>query len=355
MKWRHFDRSLGCLISPALDELATQLSFVDGLRASERDVIIGATRESLYTVLHTKVSRLLVLELNAARVTGRLSGENAEERWQQFLELSSRQSFWDELANHYPSLLSRVSTLVRKRCRATLRFAERWATDRRRLEGLCGGEPGEVHELSFGAGDSHRGGATVAIVRGEGWSVVYKPRSLAIDSALRSFVNELAGDHDSALSVSVPEVLNCGDYGWSEFVAHRFATGNEELRSFYRGIGHLLALMRLLSGSDLHAENVIADGGTPVVVDCETLFTPKIPPSPSGYGEAMDRAGELIARTVLSVGVLPGRGLGLGWRGVDVSAVGMIRGEQPVQQQMGIVEAGTDEAHVGSVLVEAPV
>jgi len=355
MKWRHFDRSLGCLISPALDELATQLSFVDGLRASERDVIIGATRESLYTVLHTKVSRLLVLELNAARVTGRLSGENAEERCQQFLELSSRQSFWDELANHYPSLLSRVSTLVRKRCRATLRFAERWATDRRRLEGLCGGEPGEVHELSFGAGDSHRGGATVAIVRGEGWSVVYKPRSLAIDSALRSFVNELAGNHDSALSVSVPEVLNCGDYGWSEFVAHRFATGNEELRSFYRGIGHLLALMRLLSGSDLHAENVIADGGTPVVVDCETLFTPKIPPSPSGYGEAMDRAGELIARTVLSVGVLPGRGLGLGWRGVDVSAVGMIRGEQPVQQQMGIVEAGTDEAHVGSVLVEAPV
>src|SRR4051812_21465360 len=194
MTGRHFDESLGCLVSPALDELATHLSFVK-LSARERYVIIDATRESLYTVLHSKVSRLLVLELNAARVTGRLSGENSEQRWQQFLELSSQQSFWNELANHYPSLLSRVDAIVLRRCTATLRFAERWAADRRRLEDLCTVDVGELHELTFGAGDSHRGGATVAIARGEGWRVVYKPRSLAIDSALRGFVNELGGDH----------------------------------------------------------------------------------------------------------------------------------------------------------------
>src|ERR1041385_4690404 len=117
MTWRHFDRSLGCLVSPALDELATQLSSLKGFSASERDVITAATRESLYTVLHTKLSRLLVLELNAARVTGRLSGEDSEQRWQQFLELSSQQSFWDDLASHYPSL-RRVDPLVRNRCRS---------------------------------------------------------------------------------------------------------------------------------------------------------------------------------------------------------------------------------------------
>jgi type 2 lantibiotic biosynthesis protein LanM len=354
MTWRHFDRSLGCLVSPALDELATQLSFVSGLSTRERDVITEATRESLYSVLHSKVSRLLVLELNAARVTGRLSGENSEQRWQQFLELSSHRSFWDELTPHYPSL-SRLDAILRKRCMATLHFAQRWTTDRRRLEKLCAAEPGELNELSFGAGDSHRGGSTVVIVRGEGWRVVYKPRSLAIDTALRGFVAELAADHASVLNVRVPEVLNCGDYGWVEFVDHRFAAGNEELLTFYRGIGHLLALMRLLSGTDLHAENVIAQGGSPVVVDCETLFTPKIPQPPSGYGRAFDRAGELISRTVLSVGVLPGRGMGLGWRGVDPSALGMLPGQQPVQRQQEIIDAGTDEAHVGPVVVETPV
>jgi len=355
MTWRHFDGSLGCLVSPALDELATQLSFVGGLSARERDVITDATRESLYTVLHTKVSRLLVLELNAARETGRLKGDDSEQRWRQFLELSSQRSFWDELAGHYPSLLLRIGAIARNRCMATLCFAQHWAADRHRLKSLCGGDLGELNELSFGAGDSHRGGLTVAIARGEGWRVVYKPRSLAIDSALRGFVTELAGDHGSELSIRVPEAMDCGDYGWVEFVTHRFAAGNEELLSFYRGIGQLLALMRLLSGSDLHAENVIAHGGRPVIVDCETLFTPKIPPSPSGYGEAFDRAGELITRTVLSVGLLPGRGMGLGWRGVDLSAVGMLPGQQPMQQQQGIIDAGSDKARVGPILVEAPV
>ena len=353
MTLRHFDRSLGCLVSPALDELATQLSFVAGLSAREREVINEATRESLYTVLHSKVSRLLVLELNAARVTGRLNAETSEQRWEQFLELSSQRSFWNDLTSQYPSLLSRVDAIVRNRCRATLRFAQRWTSDRSRLESLCA--VGELQELSFGAGDSHNGGTTVAIARGESWRVVYKPRSMAIDRALRGFVAELADDHGSALNVRVPEVVDGGDYGWAEFVTHRFAAGNDELLSFYKGIGQLLALMRLLSGSDLHAENVIAHGGSPVVIDCETLFTPKIPPPPSGYGAAFDHAGELIGKTVLSVGVLPGRGLGLGWRGVDASAVGMLPGQQPMQQQLGIIDAGTDHAHVGPILVEAPV
>ncbi len=353
MTLHHFHRSLGCLVSPALDELATHLSFIGGVSARERDVIIAATRESLYTVLHNKLSRLLVLELNAARVTGRLSGETPEERWQQFLELSSPRSFWDDLARHYPSLLSRVDAIVRNRCAAALLFAQRWVADRRRLEDLCAGDLGELNELSFGAGDSHRSGLTVAIARGEGGRVVYKPRSLAIDIALRSFVASLADDHGSALSVRIPKAIDCGDYGWIEFVNHCFAGGNEELLSFYRGIGHLLALMRLLSGSDLHAENLIAQGGNPVVVDCETLFTPKVSPSSSGYGAAFDRAGELIARTVLGIGLLPGRGVGLGWRGVDSSAVGMLPGQQPIQQQPGIVGAGSDTAYVGPILAEA--
>ncbi len=296
---------------------------------------------------------MLVLELNAARETGKLNGESSEQRWQQYLDLSAQQSFWDDLAGHYPSLW-RVSAIARNRCMAALRFAQRWTADRRRLKDLCTGAPDELNELRFGAGDSHCSGETVAIVSGAGWRVVYKPRSLAIDSALRAYIAGLAEDHGNPLSIRVPEIVDCGDYGWAEFVAHRFAAGNEELLSFYRGIGHLLALMRLLGGSDLHAENVIAQGGSPVVVDCETLFTPKIPPSPSGYGDAIDRAVALITRTVLNIGLLPDRGVSLGFRGVDNSAVGMLPGQQPVQRQLGILGAGTDKAYVGPILVEAP-
>jgi type 2 lantibiotic biosynthesis protein LanM len=350
-----FDESLGCLISFSLDELATQLISVVALQAPERDVVLGATREALLGVLHGKLSRLLVLELNAARVTGRLTADNPRERWRQFLQLSSHQDFWDDLATHYPSLLPRVGAIVRHRCAASLRFAERWAMDRPRLAPLCGKYPGELQELKFGAGDSHRNGQTVAIVRSEAGRIVYKPRSLAIDIALRRFIAELAKDHGSPMTIRVPEAVGFDDHGWVEFVEHRYVSGPEELRDFYQGIGHWLAIMRLLGGSDLHAENLIAHGPSPVVVDCETLFTPKIPPSASGYGEALDHAAELVAGTVLNVGLLPSRGLGLGWRGVDNSAVGMLPGEQPMLVQPGIINAGSDEASIGNTLSETDV
>ena len=77
-----------------------------------------------------------MLELNAARVTGRLSGEDSRKRWEQFLELSSQQAFWDDLSTHYPSLLPRIAAILRHRCAASLRFAQRWALDRPRLSGL---------------------------------------------------------------------------------------------------------------------------------------------------------------------------------------------------------------------------
>jgi type 2 lantibiotic biosynthesis protein LanM len=350
----HFDTSLGCLISPAVDELATQLARLADLGTCERDVITEATRQSLYTILHSKLSRLLLLELNAARVTGRLSGRDSKQRWQQFLELSSQRSFWDDLAIHYPTLLSRISTILRNRCSAALLLARRWAKDRPQIDSFLDNDSGRLEEITFGAGDSHCGGLTVAILRGRNWRVVYKPRPLAIDRVLRGFVADLADDHHAALSVRIPDALDCGEYGWVEFVTHRYSDGREELRSFYRGVGQCLALMRLFGGCDLHAENVIAQGSTPVIVDCETLFTPRVPASPSGYGAAVDRAGELLGQTVLSVGLLPGRGVGLGWRGLDASAVGMLPGEQPMQMRQGILDPGSDEAHVGLVSVGAP-
>ena len=188
----HFDTALGCLISPRVDELATQLTCLAGLGSRERDAIMEATRQSLLSVLNTKLSRLLVLELNAARVTGRLSGQDSKERWQEFLELSSRASFWDDIAIHYPTLSSRTNAILRNRCSAVLRFAQRWVEDRPRIRSLCGNDSGELEEIAFGAGDSHRGGLTVALLRGENWRVVYKPRPLAIDIVLRGFVADLS-------------------------------------------------------------------------------------------------------------------------------------------------------------------
>lgn len=348
-----FDVSLGCLCSSQLDDLAAQLYGLT-INASEQDVIFSAARESILATLHIKLGRLLVLELNAARVTGELQGKDTYERWNHFLVLSSQAEFWAKIAANYPGLPDRIARIVRNRCEAAREFAEHLCADRGRLVELLGGATGSLLKLDFGAGDTHQKGKTVAILGFEQGKIVYKPRSAAIDAALQAFLDAVQSSFGRDLSIRVPSVLDCGTHGWAQFVGHCYADGDAELREFYCGIGHWLGVMRLLGGSDLHAENLIAHRGSPVVIDCETLFTPHIVSPASGLGHAFDTAAELVAGSVLSIGLLPGRGLGLGWRGVDSSALGMLPDQQPKIPMPAIVGMGTDEARLGTEMIEAP-
>jgi hypothetical protein len=69
------------VVSPAIGELAAQLGEVVGLTRAERDVITVAATECPYHRVHPAVSRVLLLELNAARVTGHLPVADARGRW----------------------------------------------------------------------------------------------------------------------------------------------------------------------------------------------------------------------------------------------------------------------------------
>jgi type 2 lantibiotic biosynthesis protein LanM len=350
----NFDAPLSSLAAPALGELAAGLAGLSGLSTQEAGAIERAVRHSLLDVLNAKLSRLLVLELHAARVTGRLTATDSAARWNEFIHWACQPEFWAEQEQNYPALAPRLGRVLSRRIDSALAMARHLVADRKELDALAGLSLGPLQTLSLGAGDSHDGGKTVAVLVFEAGRVVYKPRSVLVDQRLAECVDELAALHPGGTLMRVPRVLERGDHGWAEFIEHRHAQGPDELRSFYLGVGHWLALMRLLSGSDLHAENLIAHGPQPVVVDCETLFTPRVPSPPSGLGAAADRAAGLVSGTVLNVGLLPGRGQALGWRGVDNSALGALPGQQPQVLQPQILKAGTDEAHIGQVLVDAP-
>jgi type 2 lantibiotic biosynthesis protein LanM len=358
-KLDNFDQCLGCLVGPYKDQLAAQMMGIADLTDQDRDVLARASEESLRASLHAKLARLLLVELNGARVAGRLEGADSRARWLDFLEQASNRRFWETLEAHYPTAPARIAGVCRNRTNASLLFAQRWAAQRRRLGVLFGAKssaaPGPLVDLAFGAGDTHRGGLTVAIVETAEGRIVYKPRSLRVDHALFEFIGVLKGKCGLASTVAVPAVVDCGDHGWAAFVAHRYASDAHELGQYYRGVGHWLAIMRVLGGSDLHAENIIAAGAQPFVVDCETLFTPKVAAFSSELGDATDVAIRLVSGTVLDVGLLPARGQALGWRGVDNSGLGGLSGQQPRLTQPVIKNAGTDEASLGVELVDAPV
>jgi len=351
-EFRVFDGPLSCLASPHLGRLAARLSAVDGLGPGEAEALHRAAEDAVYSTLNRKLSRLLVLELNAARIEGRLEGESPEARWRDFLEGAATPAFWEAAEAEYPTLAARVERMTANQCDAALALAAHFAVDRESLSPLCGGPPGELRQISFASGDRHRGGKTVAILHCDGGRLVHKPRSLATDHALSRFLENFAELADRPLFIAVPAVVDRGDRGWAQFIAHRFAADEEELRSFYRGIGQWIALMRALGGTDFHAENLIASGGIPVLVDCETLFTPNVPPFPSRLGEAFDRSAALVSGSVLAIGLLPERGQGLGWRGIDMSGVGGLPDQQRSVSIPTVVDTGTDRARIGMVAAQ---
>jgi len=285
-------------------------------------------------------------------VRGPLADLAADPRWLESVE------------PRYPALRPRLTAAARLSVAAAAGFAARLAEDRAILAELIGGGTatprvtGPVRKVAFGQGDSHRGGLTVTRVDFEHGTVMYKPRRSAIDAALAALVDEVFDSFPDAPApgrrIRVPRVADRGEYGWSEYIEHRYCADEAELADFYRGIGHWLALLRLVGGTDMHAENLIAAGPAPVIVDAETLFDFPAPFPPSEFGQAVDVAAAAIRRTVLRTGLLPVRGTGFVLGGVDISATGALPGQQPRIPTPVIAGGGTGTAHLEVDLVDLP-
>ncbi|WP_395359202.1 type 2 lanthipeptide synthetase LanM family protein [Streptomyces sp. YH02] len=308
-------------------------------------VDLAAVRDDLERQLSGRLARAaartLVRELHEARGAGRLEGDDARARFRDFLaRTASRRGLADLLAGR-PVLARILGRTALDAADAVAEALERLADDRALLiaSGLLaesGGDPGPLVGIEPGAGDGHRGGRSVILLRfADGARLVYKPRPLAVHRHFNDLVawfNGLPGTVD----LRTLRLLDRGAYGWVEFVAARPCASAAEVETFYRRQGALLALLHLLDGTDLHHENLIAVGAHPVLVDVETLFHPPLP----GSGTA-DPAARALHDSVYRVGLLPQLLVG-DHSALDVSAVGGgHEGVSPVARA-DFADAGTD-------------
>lgn len=345
-----FAAPVAALAQPLTARLRHALTEVPGLTADERRTVFDAGRTGLLASLQLKLNRVLLLELHAARLAGELDGGTPAARWDAFLAAAATAAFRDGLDRRYPALTERVTATGSRYVTATVALAARLSADRAALGELLGRDPGGLRALEPGVGDSHRGGHAVARVEFDGGTVMYKPRPVESDAALRTFLRGLGDPRP----LRVPRVLVRDGYGWAEHIAHRYCGDEDQLAAFYADLGRWLAVMRLLGGTDLHSENLIAYGPEPVVVDAEALFTPDIPAPPSGRGDAVDIAARTIRTTVLRTGILPLRADGYALAGVDVSAAGALPGQQPRIRVPVIAGGGTDTARMEMDVVDLP-
>lgn len=188
---------------------------------------------------------------------------------------------WDEALSALPALAALLDQTETDWVSALRRLTDSLAAAWPSLGAVTGPlpprpQPGAIIALAPNLSDPHDGGKTTAIVtlRGGG-TVVYKPRDLTMEHRFQQLVAWLRAHGAGDLLHAVPVLHRGSDDGWMAFAGHAPCQSMEEIGLYFERAGALLCLVAMLQGTDIHRENIIAQGAWPILVDAETLFQPR--------------------------------------------------------------------------------
>jgi type 2 lantibiotic biosynthesis protein LanM len=288
------------------------------------------------------LGRTVVLEMQVARLTDQLDGATPDGRFQSFLAALREPERWRDFLAEYPVLARLLVETLDRWVNVSTEILERLSADWPRIVQTFwpGAEPGRLQGLTGGVGDSHAGGRSVRVLQLDGdQRLVYKPRPMGIDNRFSELLGWL--NERGAPGLRTAKTLDCGDYGWMEFVPAEPCRTEAELRRFYLRQGAFLALLYVLNANDFHRENLIAAGEHPILIDLESLCSPD-------YGRSDPATFDSLAQfelneSVMRVMLLPFFHENRDGNVVDLSGLG--GGEDQIAAHESLVwqAAGTDE------------
>lgn len=162
-------------------------------------------------------------------------------------------------------------------------------------KGILKNEESFIEDINIGKGDFHQGKSTSILELNDNQKVIYKPTNGAISNSYFSFLDWV--NESSDLGDYKYHILNKKSYHWQEFVEQKECNTQEEISTYYKRAGKLLCVLYLLNSIDFHAENIIAHGNTPVIIDHETILQTNIETS---YSELFLKEDSIRADTVFS-------------------------------------------------------
>jgi type 2 lantibiotic biosynthesis protein LanM len=296
------------------------------------DRLSATARADLRDLLYQRLGRLL-----APSLYDRFSA--AGRQYSAFV-VDMRSGGLGTLFAEKPVLLRLVADLTRQWLDTVAEFVVRLHDDAEQLRGLTEVEPAtRVAHVEGGLSDPHDGGRTVLAVEfDDRRRVIYKPRDLRVDVAWAVLVERL--NDEGPVRLRAPGAVARDGYGWTEFIEHTGCGDERGCATYFRRAGALLALLHCLAAGDFHHENVIAAGDQPVAIDLETLFQPlAFGHDGAPAAEAFDAATEVIANSVMAVGLLPGYGHA---EGAEPVAVGGVAAYRPASKRVYWEHVNTD-------------
>ncbi|MCO1578039.1 type 2 lanthipeptide synthetase LanM family protein [Crossiella sp. SN42] len=339
LDWREaLARPLRPFVLDAADRLAEGLATLPGT-VLDLPRIADSFSAALSRRLFALAARTLVGELHRRRTEGRLRGADGQARFTDFAHQLTDATGLAELITGYPVLARLLAQTSANAAEATVELLGRLAADHAELVATLfhGIDPGPLVELEPGKGDPHRGGRSCTLLHfADQRKLIYKPRDPGAHLLLGKLL-AWTGRHLPGLGLrAVPTVARDG-YGWSAYLAGAPVADAAEAAEFYRKQGALLALLHAVQATDIHCENLIAEGDTPVLVDLETLFHPDLTGAPSTGDPAADALAASVHRTALLPLIVIGEQGAL-----DMSGLGGDGGRTAPASAVDWADPGTD-------------
>lgn len=274
-------------------------------------------RRSLRRMLVTQLSELCAAALfecfKAAVKAGAASDAPPQgaTHYRRFVD-DMRHGGWRRLCEQKPVLLRLVATVVRQWIGVTRELVVRLQAD---LPLICRELPQvvagcRVARIEGGLSDPHNEGHSVhVLVFEDGGRLVYKPKDLRLDAAWQVLIERL-NRSSAPVELRPVRTLARDGYGWTEFIGHAGCGDRAGFDLFFRRAGAWVALFHAFASTDMHEENMIADGDHPVPVDLEMILQATTPEHDSAVPEreAFDRAARRISESVMMTGLLPAYG-----------------------------------------------
>lgn len=129
----------------------------------------------------------------------------------------------------------------------------------------------EITDFNCDQGDTHEEGRFVIKINFGENIIIYKPRDLRIEQKFNEFV-EYVSKNSNMLELYINKALYRENYTFENYVKYEPCKDEEQVIRYYKRFGQICALIYILTGNDIHYENIISYSEYPVIIDIETLF-----------------------------------------------------------------------------------
>jgi type 2 lantibiotic biosynthesis protein LanM len=250
---------------------------------------------------------------------GAATNPDSKVYYEAFIEFLINGEIWS-FFRKYSMLARLLSTITGLWIVSSSEFLGRLNKDWAELQQVFNQEFTKVSAIEAAISDRHNYGRTAhKVTFDSGLQIIYKPKNLGMEYEYNRLLDQLNAWGFSQPLRTFAHVLGT-DYGWVEFVEPRpCETEAEVKRHFYRS-GALACLIYALNGLDLHNENVIASGESPVIIDLEMLINPETPELFNKDDHPVDEA---ISISVLNSGLVAGWSKIGDGQSIDIAAIGM--------------------------------